>query len=944
VTLYQPVWLILAVPLAASLWLWRFPSRLLLALRVLTLLLVLLALCGLAVLLPGRAGTVVVVADRSRSMPADADTAEKDVADLLADAMSPDDRLGVVAFGRSAAVERAPQPGRFGGFVHEVGGDASNLAEALETALALIPRDAPGRVLVVSDGRWTGRDPAGAAARAAARGVAIDYRPLQRAAAGDLAIARFDAPSSVAPGEAFLLTGWVRSPVQQNIAFELRRGNEVLAAGKRRVPSGLSRLTFRDRAAEPGTQAYVLHVTGSGADPVPENNRARLLVGVSGPRPVLLVTAAPAKSGLARLLRAGKLVVRAAPPQACTWSLEELSKYSAVVLENVPAERVGPAGLETLAAWVRSTGGGLMLTGGRSSFGPGGYYHSPLDPLLPVSMELRNEHRKLKLAIVVALDRSGSMAMPVAGGRVKMDLANLGTVAVLDLLGPQDEFGCLAVDTVPHVIHELGEVKDRAGVRDRILRIQSMGGGIYVYEALEAAHAMLQKAQAQTKHIILFADAADAEEPKAYKELVAQCREDGMTVSVIGLGKETDKDGELLKDIARRGNGRCFFSDQPDDLPRLFAQETFVVARSTFLDDPTPVRATAGLTALAGRPFDLMQPVGGYNLCYLRPGANLAAVTLDEYKAPLVAAWQAGSGRVLCYTGEADGRYTGAIAGWKAVGEFFTSLARWTGGPTGELPGNMLVTQDVRNGVAVVRLHLDPRRQAEPFTDLPGVAVLRATAGQRPWSVKAALHWEDADTLAADVTLDGDETVLAAVDVPGRGAVVLPPACLPYSPEYRPAEAGTGLAALERLARSTGGNERVELASVWQDFPRRPRLVEVGHWLLVAAVLVLLLEILERRTGVLALALTRAVPRRQARAVPASAEARPLPRLTGRVARGPLAAPAAAPPAADADPVAAADERTPEPVPAAEPRDKGGLLDALRQARQRTRGGGSPPA
>ena len=42
---------------------------------------------------------------------------------------------------------------------------------------------------------------------------------------------------------------------------------------------------------------------------------------------------------------------------------------------------------------------------------------------------------------------------------------------------------------------------------------------------------------------------------------------------------------------------------------------------------------------------------------------TLATVTVDEYRAPVTAAWQAGSGRVLCYTGEADGKYAGAIAG-----------------------------------------------------------------------------------------------------------------------------------------------------------------------------------------------------------------------------------------------------------------------------------------
>ena len=87
------------------------------------------------------------------------------------------------------------------------------------------------------------------------------------------------------------------------------------------------------------------------------------------------------------------------------------------------------------------------MTGGQKSYGPGGYFKSPLERVMPVSMEMRREHRKLSVAVVVALDRSGSMAMPAGGGREKIDLADLGTVQVLDLLSPMDEIGVFAVDT-----------------------------------------------------------------------------------------------------------------------------------------------------------------------------------------------------------------------------------------------------------------------------------------------------------------------------------------------------------------------------------------------------------------------------------------------------------------------------------------------------------------
>src|SRR5262249_8154777 len=254
----------------------------------------------------------------------------------------------------------------------------------------------------------------------------------------------------------------------------------------------------------------------------------RLLVGVRGARPILHVTAAKS-SGLAKLLQAGQLPVKVRPPEECRWALEELSNYSAGLLENVPAEKIGGAGREGLGAWVRETGSGLMMTGGRNSYGPGGYYKSPIDPLLPVSMELRDEHRKLSLAMVVALDRSGSMLAPVGGGRAKMDLANEGAAQVLDMLGPRDEFGVLAVDTAAHTIADLAPIKNKAAVKKDILSVRSEGGGIFIYVALEAAVEMLLKAKAGTRHILLFADASDSEEPGEYQELLARCKEAGIT-------------------------------------------------------------------------------------------------------------------------------------------------------------------------------------------------------------------------------------------------------------------------------------------------------------------------------------------------------------------------------------------------------------------------------
>ena len=670
-TLFQPVWLLLLIPLAAAWFAWPLPARGLKILRAVIFLLVVLALAQLAIKLPDRAGTVIVVADRSESMPGNSAASEKEIIGLLHKSMGPRDQLGVVAFGRAAVVEQSPQRGEFGGFAAQVGADHSSLNDAIESALSLIPPDGGGRVLVLSDGKWTGKDPAAAAARAAGRGVSVDYRLLARPQVGDVAIQSFLTPQSVQPGQAFVLSAWVQSPTEQEIQYQLRRGDEIISSGSKQISAGRTRLMFRDRAMTAGVNEYTVTIQGAKDDSIPENNSARALVGVEGSRPLLVVSSAGENSGLVKLLRGGAIEVVGKTPAQCKWSLEELSQFSAVLIENVPAGQIGMSGMETLASWVEETGSGLAMTGGQKSYGPGGYFKSPLERVMPVSMEMRREHRKLSVAVVVALDRSGSMSMPAGGGRIKMDLADLGTVQVLDLLSPMDEIGVFAVDTTPHEIVPLDTVEKNQSYRSQILAIGSQGGGIYIYEALVASARMIQSAKAQTKHIVLFADAADSEQSMHYEEIVDKLREADVTISVIGLGTDHDVDANLLKDIARRGGGECYFSDNPDEIPRIFAQDTFTIARSTFIDQPAPFEITAGYSILGASPVSAPPPLGGYNLCYIRPQANLAAITSDEYKAPVVASWNAGNGRVLCYLGEADGKFSGDFAKWNQAGEFY---------------------------------------------------------------------------------------------------------------------------------------------------------------------------------------------------------------------------------------------------------------------------------
>jgi hypothetical protein len=459
-------------------------------------------------------------------------------------------------------------------------------------------------------------------------------------------------------------------------------------------------------------------------------------------------------------------------------------------------------------------------------------------------MELQNEHRKLSLAMAVALDRSGSMAAPAGAGRTKMDLANLGTCAAIETLGPYDEVGVIAVDSAPHIISPLTSAKDKDRICDEVRRIQSMGGGIFTYTALATAAKMVQESNKGTRHIVLFADAADAEEPGDYQRLLQTLTSIGITTSVIGLGSETDSDAEFLKDVAARGQGRIHFTSDVEDLPRLFAQEAITAARSSFITDPTAARTLPDMVLLGEPSTSPFPGVDGYNLTYLRPGATMGVVTNDDYKAPVLAFWYRGLGRIASLTAEVDGQYSQRLNAWPGFQGFAIGIGRWLLG--GEPPAGAQATLERQGGEAIVRVDLDPGRTrggaAEVRTASATIVAPSDQAGDA--SRRLDLAWVGEDTLEARFPVQKSGMYLGAVRL-GTGAVLaLAPLTLPYSPEFEPRiDSEEGHRTLRQVARVTGGIER----TVWDDAfdASQLRTRQIRDLVIPLALTVLLLHVAE---------------------------------------------------------------------------------------------------
>ena len=840
--LLHPELLLLLLPAGVVWWKTRNRGRTTMVLRALALLLVVsaLALPYLSARADGR--DLIVVVDRSRSMPTAASAAAVEVIGLAEDARVKGDRVGVVSFGARAAIERLPlAEGSFDLFERPIEPDGSDLGEALEAALNLIPEGRRGSILVLSDGEENGRDPLDAARRAFARGVHVDVRPYPRPARADLSVERVDLPREVAVGEPFQFTVWVHSDRRVTSGFRLRRQGRVISEGQRVFEPGMNRVLFRDILTEGGIADYVVDLDHEG-DRVPENNRGLGALTAVGTRPLLVLNDDGGIDTLVAALRASKVEVDVARPEALRLDAISLSRWRGVILENVAAPRLGTAGLEALHEFVTERGGGLLMTGGKASYGVGGYHLTPVDEILPVSMELRQEHRKQGVAMAFVLDRSGSMAAPAGAGQTKMDLANLGTMAAIELLSSIDSAGVIAVDSEAHLIQELAPVVDVGGLRSRVLAIESMGGGIYVKTGMVAAAAMLDDASQVNRHIVLFADAADSEEQEGVVELVEQLGEMGTSVSVIALGTESDSDANFLRAVAEAGGGAIYFSTDPAELPKMFSQDTMTVARSTFIEEQTPVRLLPDLFSLGEITSDTFPDVVGYNLNYLREGAIAGAATADEYQAPIFAFHYAGLGRTAAFCAQVGGSHGQEVVQWPAFSAFFVTLARWLGGQ--EEPTALFPTVRREGTQAVVTVEIDPDAPTPPDTSNL-IARLRAPDGE--WT-DYVLERVDEHRYEARVPLLQAGIVLGMVHLDDERFVTLPPLSLPYSPEYeRAADPAAGERLLARLARDTGGEVNPEAHALFRGERAATAHRVISRELALVALLLVLLEIAGRR-------------------------------------------------------------------------------------------------
>lgn len=881
-------------------------------LRLLVLAALLLALARPRAIDEVRRLAVAFLVDVSESIPlARRDAALRRIeADL--ERMPADDQATLIVFADRPSVElplagpraRAGGEGMVARLDHlesRVNRSSSDLAGAVTFAQGVLPGDVAQRIVLVSDGNQTRGDLRGAAAALRAGGVQLDVRSILYRFDEEVMVEGLYAPERAPLGEPMQLRAVVSAqaatdaeiwlsqdgtPATQPQAVHLVRGSNAMRFSLTPTTNGVHQYEVEVRAARDGN---------------PANNVGRAGVVVGGLPRVVVVAEDGYEERIADILeQSGSFVQRLRPVDLPSHPAGHVGVDS-VVLNNVPAYALSAAQLAALKDGVMELGVGLVTIGGDHAFGPGGYRGTPLADLLPIDLDTANVKTMPKGALVIVLHS------------IEFDSGNTWAERICNSaiggMRAGDEAGVVHYDHAKgeNWLFELQPIGDGQAMK-RLIAGVFVGDMPSFHNCFVLAEESLARSDAAAKHIVIISD-GDPQLPAP--DLVARLVADRVTISAIIIEPHGVASIPMMQDLVQRGGGR-FHQLVPSRgdlqlLPRLMLKEVATLRRSSLKEERfTPVVALAGSPLLRGTEAGFPS-LNGYVVGSARAGAETVLLADAESGDPLLAAWYAGLGRSIAFTSDATSRWAGEWLGWPRFAPFFAQLVRASATQGEEDAYPVRVVQDgLGFTVSVQANDVD----GNPITDL---AVRGSALGRSSEPVHFDLRQDVAGGYSARVEVaDPGHYLLQLHYERGdhRGRMVAA-AAIDFAPEYRSLQSREDV--LRDAARSTGGHELADGDDPFaHDFVAVRGAVELWPWLVVAAMIALVGEIVVRRID-----LGQARARPAARTQRSDAVASPAP--------GPAVAPdlPIAPPAASSPPVA-----KPDPASRA-------TLDELNEARQR---------
>ncbi|MHB2017913.1 MAG: VWA domain-containing protein, partial [Candidatus Xenobia bacterium] len=678
-----------------------------------------------------------------------------------------------------------------GGTLSSVGTDRTDISRALRLASATFPENVHKRIVLLTDGNENQGDAAAEAQLAKARGIELWTVPYPEETTPEVLVESVSLPPRVDLDAPFEVKVVVRSTQETDGILRLSQNGTEVARSAVHLHAGPNVFFLPRITDKPGAYRYEATIEAA-ADTRPENNTASAVTFVAGRPRVLYLTGYNGRPGfLPSVLKAQGIDVDVGTSQDFPTTLDGLAGYRAVIFSNLPATELSDAQMKLLASYVRGLGGGFAMLGGPDSFGAGGWYGTPVEEILPVSMDLRKKKLLPTIAIAIAIDKSGSMG-ELTGGVEKMLLAREAAIATLDLIGPQDQIGVVCFDEAAYWTVPLQPAVKRPEIADEIATIRP-GGGTDMYPALQEAYQALKGATAVVKHIIVLSDGETA--PRDFDTLLSHIEADHITVSTVAVG--VDADQHFMAHLAELGKGRAYYTDQPSVLPRIFTKDTILASRRAVSEKPfLPQRSDDALSLLRGVPIEQAPPLLGYVLTSPRDRAQTPLLGPDGD--PLLSGWRIGLGKSIAFTCDDGRRWARPWASWQPSRTFFTQMVRWL---FSDVPDASFAVDATQQG-GHLRLQVDASDDSGQFQNFLD---LQATVSG-PSTLHLPLHQTAPGRYVAEADLPQTGSYVVTVQDPKSDRQRRVAIDYPYSPEF--SQTGTNHSLMARLGRPAGPHDR----------------------------------------------------------------------------------------------------------------------------------------
>jgi len=574
----------------------------------------------------------------------------------------------------------------------------TNLENLFNSLLAL--PTAPRSLYLFTDGWETQGNIERLLPAVAAAGIKIyPILPPQRPAIANVAVTKLLAPSQGNSGESLNLKVVIDNQNDHVVegTLAITRNGQPLKTDTVKLKPGNQTFTYQTTPTEGVLTSYQASFSARdrASDRYPIDNRALAWVTVRAKAKVLLING---RSGAGRHLeeivkRQGlEVTVRTAD------SAPAPTGYKVVIFNNAERERFPTNYLAAVERHV-AEGNGFIMLGADASFAPASYRQTPIEKLLPVEPKEPPKPEEKNRAVVLVIDKSGSMR-----DDNRIIYAKEAAKAVARQLKDIDLLGVVGFDDSPFVVVYLETMSRLRGVINAQIDRLKPGGQTYFLPAMLEAKRQLERVNASRKHLILLSDGVTRGSQGELVDLVSMMKTDSkITVSAVAISGEADV--RIMKRLAQYGGGLFHHVVDPSTLPQIVLEQLQDKPKDEPQNEgPLIPFQERGSELLAGFGQKAYPSVLGIMETDLKRGAQQdLLVQKQERRLPLLASWRYGRGKSVVFTIDLEGRWSRNWIPWGGLQGFWGRILEWLNPPE----ENLVPAHEARVSFAENRSILD---------------------------------------------------------------------------------------------------------------------------------------------------------------------------------------------------------------------------------------------